>query len=114
MMPQEQPMPEMKEQAPEAAPEGAQAGDQLLLVNDALTGLAGAFAEDKKTPPEAVSALKEASAAYQKFLSILGESKGIPTPEVKGPGGIQPVNSAGAKGAVPADMPVQANAKPAY
>lgn len=107
----QQQMPSPRGNAPEEKPESSPTdilGDlqkALFQTNEAVQG--------SSLPKEAQSHLANALTEYSAFTKIVGESMGVPMPEMgkEGMMGNQPSEMGGAKGAVPADMPMGRNVK---
>lgn len=105
-------MPHSEGPAPQGDAQGNPMSKMLLGINDALTQLSGGLTDNMGAPvsPEAKDALMSATEDYQKFLGLLGNDLGIaldvPQAEApeKGVMGNAPADTAGRKGAMPADM----------
>jgi len=99
-------MYEMQQAAPAegAAAQGGDPTEALFQMGDALTQLGGAIIGAGSVAPEAQQALETSIASYQDFLKIMGGG------QAAGPSS-QDSMSAGAKGAMQADMPTGKNMK---
>jgi hypothetical protein len=109
--------------APAAAPAQGNEQDQgaggdpvkaLTGIQQALFGVNQAMQGSQQVPPEAQKHLQGALSEYNSFLSIMGKSMGIDIPGADDDAqmGNQSSEAQGSRGAVPADMPMKAGAKP--